>query len=92
MAPTERGHGNGRVMNGWTSEEPGTTTRIDLPTTFFDGHVSECSKVECVCVFLRVFLYVHPRWLAGFLPSKQPDFEICFPWCLTHSNSLGEVS
>ena len=55
MAPTKRGHGNGRVMNGWTSEEPGTTTRIDLPTTFFDGHVSECSKVECVCVFLRVF-------------------------------------
>ena len=46
----------------------------------------------CVCVFTCFVYTVHPRWLAGFLPSKQPDFEICFPWCLTHSNSLGEVS
>ena len=84
-------HPNGRGSRQWTGTELDghrikPRTRTDLPPTFFDGHVSCSSKIEFECVCFFDTSEVVSRI---FLPSTQPNFEICFPWCLTHSDSLG---
>lgn len=90
-----------KVANGWHPNGKGsrqwTGTELDGPRTRNHVHVRtytpdilrRVTSQSVQRLSVSVFFLIHPRWLAGFFSSKQPDFEICFPWCLTQQLALG---